>query len=1507
MKKTLLQFLLVCLTTYLALGQPCAITSVNATPLACNGNNFLVSINIEVENPASPGFTLAGNGVIYGTYLYEDLPIVVGPLLGDDESVYEFIAWDVDDANCQNYTTLPAANCGPICHLSNAELNLVTCLSPISALVDFDFDHVNTSSPTFTLHYENGEQVGNSNGVFLYSSLPITINAFQVSGAAPIILTVCDNTNNGCCETFTLPAIDCNANNCEIFSMTVDPECTGNNFLVHLDFDFDNPASDSFHLDGNNLVYGNFAYADLPITVGPLNGNTNINWQFVVSDTENPACSETYALGVYHCPPPCAIDSLGADAFLCNGDEFYMLELGLAIEGQGTTGFSVFSENHFYGSHGYGELPLIIENFEGSGQFVDQVTVCDNAHPTCCATTPYEALLCAGCIIYNLTATPQPCNDDDQFYVQIDFDHQNNSDAFEVTGNGNSYGLFEYTEVPVLVGPFDGDGSTFLEFVITDANDEFCFAATEIGSINCNEICELSNLTVTTGDCSGSDTYVAQIDFDFQGVSGIGFDLSINGEFYHFYSYDELPLTIEDFPSNGSGHDLVTVCENDNSQCCTSLLFASPDCACDVYETTAEVLDCTSDSTYAISLEFFTLNTPNNNVDIYIDGVYWGFYNGNNLPIIIDDVPEGDGTTLVTICASDQNDCCDNVVIENMNCEAAVCNIFELFAEPGDCNSDSTYLLDFSFETMHLGSDSITVTANGEFIGEFPIMPDFNRIEHFPVLSSTTVHLVVCSFSEPDCCDDYTFTAPDCSLFGHCNIDDLQAIIGDCQSDSTYVLHIEFNPVNLPTDSVHISANGDDYGNFVVNNGSIFLENFPVYPGEFTTIMICAQGDDECCAALDFETPGCPSGPACHIDDVHVIIGDCTSDSTYVAHVEFNYENLGSDSVVVTVNGNVIAHHAVNDGSFALEQFPIVDANHTVITICSLGNDDCCDSFEYETPDCEGGGTCHLFDLVADPGDCLTDSTYTLFIHYYQNNSPSDSVIVFANDTYIGTYLHNTEGITISPFPVFETDFTHITVCTSGAQDCCDDFNFVTPDCGQGSDCNIDDLIAIIGDCQTDSTYILHIEFNFAHLPTDSVHITANDHDLGNYQVHEGTIFLENFPVYETIFTVLRVCAVGNEDCCAIIEFETPNCEGGGTCHLFDLVADPGDCLSDSSFNLFIHYFSNNFPGDSIVVTANDSLIGHFLHQPDGFTIENFPRFPGEVTHITVCALSAPDCCDDFNFETPFCTDECAIYNITVQPFFCNSDSTFSAVLHFDYQNIDAGGFDVYAGDKYLGFFPFSELPIAILNFPSNETGNYQVTICESDNTECCTTQEFNGPTCGEEACHIYDLTWSTTDCDSAGLFYFVLDFEFDHVGDDGFNIHGNGNNYGNFNYDNLPVILGPFESNETNWEFIVNDGAHPDCFDVINPGDVECGVATEPVNPEAYFAIFNNGSQPGILARKNVEIAVFNGDGKNVITHLQVPQDNYYSFDHLADGFYILMVKHGQNTWPVKLIRTGN
>ena len=89
--------------------------------------------------------------------------------------------------------------------------------------------------------------------------------------------------------------------------------------------------------------------------------------------------------------------------------------------------------------------------------------------------------------------------------------------------------------------------------------------------------------------------------------------------------------------------------------------------------------------------------------------------------------------------------------------------------------------------------------------------------------------------------------------------------------------------------------------------------------------------------------------------------------------------------------------------------------------------------------------------------------------------------------------------------------------------------------------------------------------------------------------------------------------------------------------------------------------------------------------------------------------------------------------------------------------------------------------------------------------------------------CSLSNLELITSDCD--GNFFFVtLDFDYSGVGNDGFKVQGNGQNYGTFNYDDLPVTIGPLAGNGTTfYEFAVMDLAHPGCSTAAPLGTVSC------------------------------------------------------------------------------------
>ena len=81
------------------------------------------------------------------------------------------------------------------------------------------------------------------------------------------------------------------------------------------------------------------------------------------------------------------------------------------------------------------------------------------------------------CNIFDLTANVVQFDTTTcQFFVVLNFQHAGTSNQFHVKGNGVDYGLHEYSQVPVTIGPIMANPllPTVFEFRVQDAVFQDC-------------------------------------------------------------------------------------------------------------------------------------------------------------------------------------------------------------------------------------------------------------------------------------------------------------------------------------------------------------------------------------------------------------------------------------------------------------------------------------------------------------------------------------------------------------------------------------------------------------------------------------------------------------------------------------------------------------------------------------------------------------------------------------------------------------------------------------------------------------------------------------------------------------------------------------------------------------------------------------------------------------------------------------------------------------------------
>lgn len=574
----------------------------------------------------------------------------------------------------------------------------------------------------------------------------------------------------------------------------------------------------------------------------------------------------------------------------------------------------------------------------------------------------------------------------------------------------------------------------------------------------------------------------------------------------------------------------------------------------------------------------------------------------------------------------------------------------------------------------------------------------------------------------------------------------------------------------------------------------------------------------------------------CEIYDLTVVTGVCNPNApTYVATINFQVQNPTNDSFIVWGNNQPLGSYPLSALPFTINSFPYNGGASDVVKVCMKGNEQCCRTQEFPVPACILTTPCEIFNMVVTPGDCTGDSTYTVVLNFQVANSSSTNFTVFGNGVLLGNYPLSTLPLTIQNFHYNGGPNDVIQVCMSQNLTCCKTVEFPVPPCILNSGtCEIVNFVYDTGECTSDSTYNIVVNFQVANSTANHFNVYGNGVLIGNYALSALPLTIHNFHYNGGANDVIQVCMVlpnTSTTCCKTVEFPVPACIlNSGNCEIYNLTVATGDCTSDSTYNVVVNFLVANSTANHFAIWGNGVLIGDYALSELPLTIYNFHYDGGNNDVIKVCMVQSGvlTCCKTLEFPVPACilnNGNCEIYNLFVETGECHEDSTYTVVINFQVANPTNDFFEVWGNGVYLGYYPLNALPLTLLHFPYNGGPNDVVKVCMNDNPNCCRVIEFPVPACTQEGnCHIWDLNVKTTPC-LCGQFFAVLTFNYENTGNGGFDVVGNGVNYGTYLYaHSQPVIIGPLEGNgTTQYEFGVQDHFHPDCHDGYELGIIDC------------------------------------------------------------------------------------
>ena len=699
----------------------CDISNITFSSTGCAAESGLIFIeNILVEGSnTSDSYDLYLDDEYNSTFTYGELYTIEFPCdaVGD---VYTITVCDTEYSDCCATLTLDnacAGQCDPECLLYDLVAVPTECAEgEFDLVIDFLYTGVTDS---FDLLLNSEHQ-----GTYSYTELPITITGLEGICDLEYEISVFDTDDDGCSRTIVIPPVCCE-DECSIFSIdfTSNPACENNQIVTEW-YIFSEGTSESgfdISINGEFLTFVEYD-GEGPYDFDIPNPETQL-FTITACDNDDADCCYSWELEnpCYEESGNCELTSFTVAAVDC-ASEYILLE-DILVEGEGTSdGYELTIGDEIFGIFQYGVSIAALEIFCSDVESEEfELTACDTESGDCCISilldNPCFEDCGNDCSITEVVAEVLSC-DDGEFSVIVDFGYSGAGGSFELRGNGNLYGTYNYGDAPITLTGLAADCEVEYEFVVVDVENEDCFGDTGIGVVCCEgEECILFSIDFTDIPSCVNNQIVTEWYVSAENTSESGFDFFINGEFLIYVEYDgEGPYDF-DIPNPETEVYSITACDNDNPDCCYTWELENPcyEAAldCEIGILTAEVTACEGDL-FDVVIDFEHDGTGQSFI-LAGNGISYGTYSYDELPITLASL-EADCLQEYEFVAtdSDDTDCSNFVELGIVCCEEGILQSIVFDVSTVD---DSIYYLMLTVnENLTIGC-SYTVYLNGVLQG----------------------------------------------------------------------------------------------------------------------------------------------------------------------------------------------------------------------------------------------------------------------------------------------------------------------------------------------------------------------------------------------------------------------------------------------------------------------------------------------------------------------------------------------------------------------------------------------------------------------------------------------------------------------------------------------------------------------------------------------------------------------------------------------------------------------
>ncbi|MBK7870181.1 MAG: T9SS type A sorting domain-containing protein [Saprospiraceae bacterium] len=656
-----------------------------------------------------------------------------------------------------------------------------------------------------------------------------------------------------------------------------------------------------------------------------------------------------------------SVRDLDAWVVQCNPDSSFNLKIKFFSDFPETDSFLVRFRGDTLGYFKIGDIPIIIEDLPSNGGFdLDSVEVCLQTDTTgfdCCKTVsfmlPPNCFDDGGndtCELGDIQIDDLECISDNRYRVTIDFDHDGTGDRFKLTTLGGFQETYRYADLPIRIAlPRTRHGHDWIK--IYDKENPECFTKLEI-ELPCESEgeCNLSNGRIDGLECIADNKYRVTINFDHNNT-GETFKLKTSTGFQETYRYDALPIRIA-LPRPHNGQEEIKIFDNRNPNCYTKIEFELPcsmeDDTCSLSDIHLDNLECISDEKYRVTIDFDHGNTGDF-FRLKTRGGFEGAFSYSQLPLRIALPITEDGVDEIKICDKRNDDCCTSIEFElpcggNGNDD---CNISNLSAQPIDCNSN-TFSLKISFDAAETSSLGYFIFVDGQIFGPFSFEETTQEVGPFFTDEGAIYDILILDIANPACYGYTEITGIDCSDENDScgDIADLIVEVGECNSDSTFNLALNFDYQGESVDSFFVSFRGDTLGHFAIDSLPVLLENLPGDDEPHSeSLKVCLQdtSDNACCREIFFTLPNCSSfsEDTCRIFNLNAEALECDSMGGFKVKLTFESEHGDSTGFKIFGNGEEYGVFSYDQDSIILGPFTGDSATVYEFIFQDLANPDC--------------------------------------------------------------------------------------------------------------------------------------------------------------------------------------------------------------------------------------------------------------------------------------------------------------------------------------------------------------------------------------------------------------------------------------------------------------------------------------------------------------------------------------------------------------------------------------